>query len=261
MPAKQPAKKTPRLTARSASSRSAPARSTEAATPATVSVDTVIAELRSLADPRTLAGMTRYAIPSDNALGVPMHAIQELGKRLGCNHALAAALWKSGVYEARTLAAFVEHPEQVSAAQMERWARDFDSWAICDTVCFKLFDRTPHAYDKVHAWAQRKEELVKRAAFALLASLALHGVGTDAQLERCLPLIEAAAGDERNFVKKGVSWALRALGRRGAGLNAAALQLARKLAAASTPSARWIGKDALRELSKAQRPSAKRKRN
>jgi 3-methyladenine DNA glycosylase AlkD len=240
----------PATTAR-AKSRSAVAESSPAA---------AIAELRRLADPRTLAGMARYAIPSDNAFGVPMRAIQELGKRLGPNHALAEQLWKSGWYEARTLAAFVAEPERVTPAQMNRWARDFDSWAICDTVCFKLFDRTAPAFDKVEQWARREEEFVKRAAFALLASLALHGAGSDAQLAHCLPLIERAANDERNFVKKGVSWALRAMGRRGAGLSAAAQQLARKLAASSEPAPRWIGKDALRDLTKIEQPRARPKR-
>ena len=245
-------------------SRKAPAATVRAKPRSTVaesSPSTVIAELKALADARTLNGMARYAIPSDNAFGVPMHAIQALGKRLGPSHELAMQLWKSGWYEARTLAAFVAEPERLTPAQMDRWARDFDSWAICDTVCFKLFDRTPHAFDKVEQWARREEEFIKRAAFALLATLALHGMGSDAQVTNCLPLIERAASDERNFVKKGVSWALRAMGRRGAGLNAAAVRLARKLAASSAPAARWIGKDALRELIKAkQRALAKRSR-
>jgi 3-methyladenine DNA glycosylase AlkD len=242
---------------RAATSRVATTRTKSAAAVAKSSPSAVIAKLKVLADARTLNGMARYAIPSDNAFGVPMRAIQELGKRLGPNHELAVQLWKSGWYEARTLAAFVAEPERLTPAQMDRWARDFDSWAICDTVCFKLFDRTPHAFDKVEQWARREEEFIKRAAFALLATLALHGAGSDAQLTNCLPLIERAVSDERNFVKKGVSWALRAMGRRGAGLNAAALQLARKLAASSEPTARWIGKDAVRDLTKPKQPRAR----
>jgi len=252
-----PVKQQPRTPKKStASTRTNPGGPTVDSSPRAV-----IAELQRLADARTLAGMARYAIPSDNAFGVPMRAIQELGKRVGPNHQLAAQLWKSGWYEARTLAAFVEEPQRVTAAQMDRWANDFDSWAICDTVCFKLFDRTAPAFDKVEQWAQREEEFVKRAAFALLASLALHGAGTDAQLLGCLPLIERAATDERNFVKKGVSWALRAMGRRGVAPSRAALQLAGKLAASSKAPVRWIGKDALRDLNKVrQRARAKRVR-
>jgi 3-methyladenine DNA glycosylase AlkD len=180
---------------------------------------------------------------------VPVGAIQKLGKRLGRNHDLAEALWQAGWYEARMLATFIDEPAHVTPAQMDRWCRDFDSWAICDTACFHLFDRTPHAFRKITQWAKRREEFVKRAAFALLASLALHDKKTaDEPFAKSLPLIERAATDERNFVKKGVSWALRGIGRRSLALNEAAVTLAKRLTAADNAAARWIGKDALREL-------------
>ncbi len=169
--------------------------------------------------------MARYGLPSEHALGVSIADVKRLGARLGRNHELAAALWKTGVYEARLVTSFVDDPARVTSAQMDRWCRDFDNWGICDTVCFQLFDRTPHAWSKVAKWADRREEFVKRAAFALLASLALHDKAAgDAPFLDSLRLIEHAAGDERNFVKKGVSWALRAVGRRNPALNAAALR-------------------------------------
>jgi 3-methyladenine DNA glycosylase AlkD len=149
------------------------------------------------------------------------------------------------------LAAFVDEPARVTPAQMDRWCRDFDNWGICDTVCFHLFDRTPHAFRKVAAWARSSSEFERRAAFALLASLAAHDrVSGDEPFARCLPLVEAAAGDDRNFVKKGVSWALRMVGRRSRGLHAASVALARRLAASTEASARWIGRDAVRDLTK-----------
>jgi 3-methyladenine DNA glycosylase AlkD len=193
--------------------------------------------------------MARYGIPSDNALGVPMATMQGIAKRLGRNHELAAALWDTGCYEARTMAAFVDEPARVTPAQMDRWCRDFDSWAICDTLCFHLFDRTPHAFRKVAQWSRRRDEFVKRAAFALLACLALHDKGAeDKFFLQCLPLIERAAEDERNFVKKGVLWALRGIGERNLKLNSAAMILAKRLAVSPQPAARWVGKGALREL-------------
>ena len=147
------------------------------------------------------------------------------------------------------LTAFVDDPAKVTAAQMDRWARDFDNWAICDTLCFHLFDKTPHAWRKIDQWAARREEFVKRAAFALLASVALHDKrAPDAPFLRALPLVERASTDDRNFVKKGVSWALRLIGRRNPALNTAALGVARRLAASSDAAARWIGKDAVKEL-------------
>ena len=196
-------------------------------------------------------GLARYGIEAKNVLGVSMGDIQSLGKTLGRDHALAIALWDSGCYEARHLTAFVADAEAVTAAQMDRWAREFDNWAVCDTLCFKLFDRTPHAWRKVNQWSGRKEEFVKRAAFALLASLALHDKhADDARFLQTLPLIEKAAADERNFVKKGVSWALRSIGQRNARLNTVSIETAERLARSSDAAARWVGKDVLRDLTR-----------
>jgi len=205
--------------------------------------------LKRLGSKAAREGMARYAIPSDRAFGVSMPNIQRLGRRLGRDHELAAALWDTGWYEARMLAAYVDEPPRVTLAQMDRWCRDFDNWATCDTLCYALFDRTPHAWRKVDLWSRRRGEFVRRAAFALLASLALHDKqAADEPFAQRLALIESAADDGRNFVKKGVSWALRAIGRRNAALNAAAVAVARRLAAAPQAAARWVGKDALREL-------------
>jgi len=210
-----------------------------------------VALLKRHADMATLDGMARYAIPSDSAIGVPVNKIQLVARQIGRNHDLAGALWNAGWYEARMLAIFLDEPDEVTSAQMDRWCRDFDSWAICDTACFHLFDRTAHAWSKVTKWSGRRDEFVKRAAFALLACLALHDRTTaDETFADFLPLIESAATDERNFVKKGVNWALRAVGRRNYALNAAAISVAQRLADSPDATPRWIGKDALRDLRK-----------
>jgi len=212
-------------------------------------VTAALAWLKKHSSQAARTGMLRYAIPNEHALGVRMGDIQKLGRQLGRDHALALALWKTGVYEARMLCAYVDEPERVTAAQMDAWARDFDNWAICDTLCFALWVRTPHAFGKIRQWATRREEFVKRAAFALLASVALKdGEASDAQFRRCLRMVEKAAGDERNFVKKGVNWALRGVGERNLALHAEAVKLAEKLAGSPEPAPRWIGKDALRQL-------------
>jgi 3-methyladenine DNA glycosylase AlkD len=219
-------------------------------------VQAVLAELKKLATKATRDGMARYAIPNEHAFGVPMATMQALAKRLGRNHELAAGLWETGWYEARTVAALIDEPDLVTAAQMDRWAREFGNWAVCDSVCFFLFDRTPHAFRKVEQWARHKDEYVKRGAFALLASLAAHDkLATDDDFMGCLPLVEEAAPDERNFVKKGVSWALRMIGRRSPELNAASVAVARRLAESGEPAAWWIGKGAVRELTS---PTVKR---
>lgn len=192
---------------------------------------------------------SRYGVHTEKAFGVSVADILRLAKVLGPDHDLAAALWKTGWYEARMLATLVEVPARVTAVQMDRWCRDFDNWGLCDTACFYLFDRTPHAFPKVEQWSRSRDEFVKRASMALLACLALHDkAAADASFERCLPLVEAAAEDPRNFVKKAVSWALRAIGERDLELNAAALGLARRLATSEKASAQWVGKDVLRQL-------------
>ncbi|HYO71527.1 MAG TPA: DNA alkylation repair protein [Archangium sp.] len=195
--------------------------------------------------------MARYAIPSANAFGVTVSALRKYARELGKDHALAQALWATGRYEARMLAAMIDEPAKVTAAQMDRWCRDFDSWAICDMVCFALFDQTPHAFAKVEAWSRRRNEFEKRGAFALLWSLAAHDRRTpDAVFANALRVVEEAADDDRNFVKKAVNMALRAVGRRSAGLNAAAVEVAERLAASSDRTSRWIGKDALKDLAR-----------
>ena len=197
----------------------------------------------------TLDGMARYAIPSDNAFGVAMKDMKVLGKKLGRNHELAAALWETGVYEARMVCSFVADPALITPAQMDRWCRDFDNWGICDTMCFNLFDRTPHAWAKVRQWSRKRAEFEKRTAFALLWSLSVHDKrATDEQFVQGLVLIERAAVDGRHFVKKAVNMALRAIGKRNVALNAAAVAVARRLADSPDAAPRWIGKDALREL-------------
>jgi 3-methyladenine DNA glycosylase AlkD len=213
-------------------------------------VRAALAWLKRRGSKRIVVQMERqFAIRAPKAFGVRMGVIQQLGKRLGRDHELAAALWATGWYEARMLTAYVDEPARVTAAQMDRWAREFDNWAIVDTLCFCLFDRTPHAWRKIALWSRRREEFVKRGAFALLASLALHDrAAADAPFVRSLRLIERAASDERNFVKKGVSWALRSIGKRNRALRAAAVTTARRLAASRHAAARWIGKDALRDL-------------
>jgi 3-methyladenine DNA glycosylase AlkD len=212
-------------------------------------VKNILAWLKRRGTKKNRDGMARFAIVAPRAFGVSMATMKCLVKRTERNHDLALKLWASGWHEARMLASLLDEPARVTPAQMDAWAKSFNNWADCDTACFALFDRTPHGFKKVAQWSRRDEEFVKRGAFALLASLALHDrKADDAAFLRCLPMIEAAATDDRNFVRKGVNWALRAIGERNSALNALAVKLAERLAASDMPSARWIGKDALRQL-------------
>jgi 3-methyladenine DNA glycosylase AlkD len=200
------------------------------------------------ADARAQLG-PRYGIHVDEALGVSMADMKRLARGIGRDHALAADLWATGVYEARVVAGLVDDPSAVTIEQMEAWCADFDSWAICDTVCFTLFDRAPDAWTRLAPWAADDALFVRRASFALLWSLALHDrVASDDSFRAALGLVEEHAGDERPRVSKSISMALRAVGRRSADLRAAVLASATRLGDSDSVPARRVGRTALREL-------------
>jgi 3-methyladenine DNA glycosylase AlkD len=205
--------------------------------------------LRAHANPANVAGMARYGISSVGTLGVPVHVLRRLAKQTGRDHALAEQLWNSGIHEARILATLVDDPLRVTARQMDRWARDFDSWDVCDHTCHNLFRYTPMAFGKAAQWARAKREFVRRAGFSLMAGLAVKaGNSTDEQFAAFLPLVAEAAGDDRNMVKKAVNWALRQIGKRNRRLRKMAMATATEIGKQDSRAARWIAADALREL-------------
>jgi 3-methyladenine DNA glycosylase AlkD len=211
-------------------------------------IQDILSELRSHANPKNVEGMARYGIASTNTLGISIPTLRAIAKRSGRDHALAERLWQSGIHEARILAGMVDDPGKVTKRQMDRWAKDFDSWDVVDGVC-DLFVKTPHAYEKAHAWSSHKKEYVKRAAFTMIAYLTYRDkAARDADILQFLPVIRREAGDERNYVKKAVNWALRNTGKRNRRCNAAAIKCAERIRADGTRSGRWIAADALREL-------------
>jgi 3-methyladenine DNA glycosylase AlkD len=209
----------------------------------------VVAELRALADPTRLPGMARVGIHVERAIGVSIPDLRKLGRRLGPDHRMALELWDTGIHEARILASMVDDAAGVTREQMDAWAADFDSWDVCDQVIGNLFDRTPFATQAARAWTKRNEEFVKRAGFTLIATRAVHDrTSPDRVFTAWFPTIRRGAADERNYVRKAVSWALRQIGKRNLALNAAAIAEAEALAVSPLTCTRWIGRDALREL-------------
>jgi 3-methyladenine DNA glycosylase AlkD len=208
----------------------------------------VVAELRAVADPTRRPGMARVGINVDRALGVSIPDLRRIARSHRGNHELALDLWRTGIHEARILASMVDDPALVTDEQMEAWVAEFDSWDLCDQVCGNLFDLTPSALAKARAWTRRDEEFVRRAGFTLIAGSAHGGDAPDSVWERLLPAIRRGATDERNYVKKAVNWALREIGKRNARLNEIAIAEAERLLELDSRSARWIARDALREL-------------
>lgn len=212
--------------------------------------DAIVAEIRALGSEKNRVGMARYGINTGRAFGVSMSSLAPIAKRHRRDHALALALWKTGWHEARILAVLVDDPKSVTPAQMDHWVAEFDSWDLCDQACMKLFARTPFVTAKVQQWAEDEREFVRRAAFALIAGYTVHAKkAPDGIFLDFLPVIESHATDPRNFVKKAVNWALRQIGKHSLALHGAALALAERLATLDDPTARWIGRDAVKELS------------
>ncbi len=209
----------------------------------------IIQKIKSLANPANTEGMARYGINVANAYGVSVYTLREIGKEIGKDHEMALELWASGIHEARLLACLIDRPDMVTEEQLESWAKDFDSWDVCDVCCGHLFDRTAVAYRKAQEWSEREEEFVKRAGFALMAALSVHDKkASDEDFIKLLPLIKKHATDERNYVKKAVNWALRQIGKRNLNLNEIAIKAAEEIKQLDSKSARWIASDAIREL-------------
>lgn len=209
----------------------------------------ILSHLNSLANPINVAGMARFGINPHNTLGISVNTLQAIAREVGKDHDLAGELWASGIHEARILASLVDIPIQVTDDQMESWVKDFDSWDVCDQVCQNLFAWTPSACQKALAWSGRSEEFVKRAGFVLIARLAVPSAKTaDETLDGFLPIIAREAADERNYVKKAVNWALRQIGKRNRYLHAETIEVARQIERMDSKAARWVARDALKEL-------------
>ena len=216
---------------------------------ATMTLKQVLKTLESQSTRAAVRGMARFGIAAAKAFGWSTPALKKFARQIGKNHDLALRLWSTGILEARFLAGLIDENQRVSEQQMEAWAKDFDSWAVCDGTCLNLFRYTPLAYKKCREWSERPEEFVKRAAFALMACLAVSDKSAnDLLFLRFLPLIKRQAEDDRNYVRKAVNWALRQIGKRNQRLNRAAIEAAQEIRELNSASGRWIASDALREL-------------
>lgn len=209
----------------------------------------IITELKNHSNPKDREGMARFGINLKHALGVRVPVMRSLAKKIGKNHQIALELWQTKIHEARILASMIDDPKEVSGKQMEQWVKEFNSWDSCDQCCMNLFDKLPVAWKKAIEWANRKEEFVRRAGFALMACLAWHDKqAKDKDFEKFFSVIKKYATDERNFVKKAVNWALRQIGKRNANLKIKAIKMAEEIKKINSSVAWWIAIDAIKEL-------------
>jgi 3-methyladenine DNA glycosylase AlkD len=209
-------------------------------------------KLKTHGSRENIEGMARFGITTERRLGVSVPEMRRIARECGKDHPLSIRLWNSGIPEARIVASMIADPAEMTAAEMDWWVSGFDSWDVCDQVCMNLFERTPFAGKKIRQWSRREEEFVRRAAYALIACLAWHDKDApDVVFTGFLPIIKRGVTDERNFVKKSVNWALRSIGKRNPRLNRAAVSTAKEISRLDSKSARWIGADAIRELTSA----------
>lgn len=211
-----------------------------------------LAALRAAADPGRKPGMARVGIAVDRALGVSMPEIRRIARRAGRDHELAIRLWDTGIHEARMLATLVADPTKVTDDLAEAWVTGIDSWDVGDAAA-DLFASASARDARIRAWARRDEPFVKRCAFAMIARRAVHDhAAPDRAFLGYLPLIRRGARDDRNEVEKGVSWALRQIGKRNAVLHEAAIREAETMLddalRSGSRGARWVARDVLREL-------------
>jgi 3-methyladenine DNA glycosylase AlkD len=205
-------------------------------------------KLKSLSNKKNREGMARYGIKTENAFGIPIPQLRNIAKDAGKNHDIALKLWESGIHEARILASMIDDPAMVAEKQIESWVKDFDSWDVCDQVVH-LFEEAGFGYKKIIEWSSREEEFVKRAAFALMAALSVHDKkADDGTFVKFLTIIKRESGDNRNYVRKAVNWALRNIGKRNKNLNEMAVKTAQEIQKIDSKSAKWIASDAIREL-------------
>jgi len=209
----------------------------------------ILAQLKSLGNPENVAGMARFGINPESAFGIKVTTLRKLAKDIGRDHQFALDLWDSGFHEARMLATIIDDPKQVTEKQMESWIKDLNSWDLTDGLAGNLLDKTPVAYEKAIEWSHRQPEFEKRLGFALMAWLPVHDKqAPDVKFEIFFPQLEAESDDDRIYVKKAISWALRNIGKRNLALNAAVIPIAENIAARGSKAANWIASDVLREL-------------
>lgn len=209
----------------------------------------IIKELESLSSPEDVKGMARFGITPEKTYAVRIPELRRIAKATGKDHQLALKLWEADYRETKILACMIEDPKTMTEEQMDKWVSEFDYWEICDQCCMKLFRMTPFAYKKIFEWSQREEEFTKRAAFTLIAVLAVHDkLADDSKFEQFFPIIIRESTDNRNYVKKAVNWALRHIGKRNLNLNRKAIEIAQQIQKMDLKSSNWIARDALREL-------------
>jgi 3-methyladenine DNA glycosylase AlkD len=211
----------------------------------------ILHELKKMGDPKVKKIKERFVIVPPNSYGIFLKDLNILARRIGKNDELAIKLFDTGVYEARLLTSMLFNPQNLTERLMEKWVKAFDNWEICDTFCMNVFGKSRFAVKKAFAWAEKKPEYQKRAGFVCMVQYAFtNQEAPNNVFEKFFPVIIKHASDERTYVMKGINWALRQIGKRNKNLYKEALEVADEILKLDSKPARWIAKDAIRQLKK-----------
>lgn len=214
------------------------------------SLNAILKDLHDMADPEYISKMEYFGIKgAPEALGIKNTILKPYAKKLGKSQPLANELWDQPIHECKHLAILLSEHKAFTEDIAEKWTSDCYSWDLVDGIGMKIVPLTPYAFEKVEKWSQREPEFEKRMAFALMVGILIRRKKeTDDRIASFFPIIERESWDERNFVKKGVNWALRQIGKKNLNLNSLAIEAAERIKSQDTKAARWIAADALREL-------------
>lgn len=219
----------------------------------TMQAEEILRQIRNLSTTAFKKQMqSRFGINTERAVGTPVTKLREIAKKITKpNQPLADELWKSGVHEARILAAMLANPATITRTQLNKWVADLNSWDICDACACHLFSKVKNPIALAEKWIKKEDEFVRRAGFATLCFLAMPRAKTkDEDLIKLLPLVKIHAADPRPMVFKAVNWTLRSFGKKNSQLTPYAVACAYEILDLydENKTAQWVAKNALWEL-------------
>ena len=145
-----------------------------------MTVDDVLTELRALGSPNIARIFQRHGAPP-TTLGVKVGDLKPIAKRLKGQHAVAVALYETGISDAMSLAGLVADGRQLTQDQLDAWA-EAATWSMISeyTVPWVTSDH-PAALDRARAWIRSGQAHVASAGWATLATLV--AIRPDSQLD------------------------------------------------------------------------------
>ncbi len=136
-----------------------------------MSLEEVMEALKTAGTEQNWKIYTRHGVANE-LYGVSYADLGKLKKKIKVDHALARALWATGVHDARVLAAMVADPDKADEALIDEWAADLGNYVITDAFADFVF-QTPLSQQKMEAWIHSDDEWRGQAGWRLVAKFAM----------------------------------------------------------------------------------------